>query len=340
MKRLFFVTLCVLAAVLPVGMGMGAAQAAPAPTVDPAPECGDLSDYETTEEYRACLEEHTSTEEVLAITSTAPANASTKATDAIYAVDVSEANETVSERAPGWMTGGRFGVKPEWSDAAADALVNGTDAETSSSETPAPTAAPTETPDAVVENVTVNRTTETSTDPASSTSTAAPTETETPAAAAIDATGGAAAEADTLETQQTIRMGEHTEIVGWEFVDGRVRIGIATERTQRVTMADQAVGLDTAGASKIPEVDERIYGGETTIVSMPVESAMGGYAVGVAAGDSSIRLTTEMDTSGNDPLRHFGGTSGLFSGFLQAVIAALGAAWYVLRTEESGVVKA
>ena len=152
--------------------------------------------------------------------------------------------------------------------------------------------------------------------------------------------GGATAEADTLANQQTIRMGEHTELVGWEFSDGQVRIGIATERTQRITLADQAVGLGDSGATKIPKVRERIFGGETTIVTMPVESVMGGHAVGLAAGDSSIRLTTEMDETGNDPLRHFGGTSGLFSGFLQAVLAAIGAAWYVLRTEESGVVKA
>jgi len=318
MTRVFFVTLCVLAALLPIAVGMGSAAAAPDPTVDPAPECESLEEYESTEEYRDCMAEHTSGEEVMAIVQHAPANVSKKATDAVYTREYqSDLNESEQSRVTDWQTWEMIGLKPSWADAAAGAVENATAAASTSSP-----------------SATATRTT------AEPTPTPAASSTSTPTPAGLDVTGGAAAEADTLAQQETIRMGPDTEIVGWEFSDGTVRIAVATERTQRVTMADQAVGLDQAGASKIPKVTERIFGGETTIVEMPVQQAMGGYAVGVAAGDSSIRITTKMDESGNDPLRHFGGTSGLFSGFLQAVLAALGAAWYVLRTEESGVVKA
>lgn len=310
MTRLFFVTLCVLAAVLPAAMGMGAtAQAAPAPTVDPAPECGSLSEYDGTEEYRNCLSEHTDTEEIMAITSTAPANVSTKATDAIYAVDVDEANDTVANRVLDWQTWEMFGLEPGWTEAARNA--------TTSTATPTPTA----------------------------TATASSTPTATPNASTSTATGpsidvAASAEADTLATQETIRMGEHTEIVGWEFSDGEVSVAIATERTQYVTLTDGAAGIGESGATTIPSVDKRIFGGETTIITMPVEQAFGGYVVGVSAGDSGVRLSTEMSAESNDPLRHFGGQSGLFSGMLMAVLTSIGGAWWVLRSEEKGVKKA
>lgn len=332
MTRLFFVTLCVLAAVLPAAMGMGSAAVAPDPADDPAPECGSLEEYESTDEYRDCLAEHTTGADVMEIVEHAPANVSQKSIDSVYTREYrSDLNESEREKATEWMTWEKFGIKPGWVDSATGAVENAT-AEENATEGNASTATMTSSPTPT--NPSRSNATATATDSSTSTATA------TPEPAGLDVTGGATAEADTLENQETIRMGEHTEIVGWEFSDGTVRIAIATERTQFISMADQAVGLDQAGASKIPQVEQRIFGGETTIVSMPVKTAMGGHAVGVAAGDSSIRITTEMDQSGDDPLRHFGGTSGLFSGFLQAVLAALGAAWYVLRTEESGVVKA
>ena len=83
MTRLFFVTLCVLAALLPIAVGMGSAAAAPDPTVDPAPECGTLEEMGQSD-YRECLAEHTSGEEVMEIVEHAPANVSQKATDAVF----------------------------------------------------------------------------------------------------------------------------------------------------------------------------------------------------------------------------------------------------------------
>ena len=145
---------------------------------------------------------------------------------------------------------------------------------------------------------------------------------------------------DTLENQQSIRMGEHTEIVGWEFTDGRVHVAIDTDRTQRVTISDGAAGVGDAGATRIPQVSERIYGGETTVVTMPVEETFGGHVVAVTLGDESIRLSTDMDDSGDDPFRHFGGESGLFSGMLLALLSSIGGAGYVLWREDSGVRKA
>jgi len=118
-------------------------------------------------------------------------------------------------------------------------------------------------------------------------------------------------------------------------------VAIHTERTTHVTITDGAAGVGDQGATRIPQVTERIFGGETNVLTVPVETAMGGHVVGVAVGGEGVRLSTEMDDqASNDPLRHFGGQSGLFSGMLMAVFTSLGGAWWVLRTEESGVIKA
>ncbi|MDR5673108.1 hypothetical protein RH858_08090 [Halalkaliarchaeum sp. AArc-GB] len=147
-------------------------------------------------------------------------------------------------------------------------------------------------------------------------------------------------EADTLEHQEEIRLSDAVTIVGWEFENSQLRLGIEAERTTHVQIADGVAGMGEAGATRIPRIEERVFGDRTTVIVMPVEEFAGGHAVGVGAGGSSIRLSTEMDESGDDPFRHFGGESGLFSGMLLAIFASLGGAGYVLWKEDSGVMKA
>lgn len=167
------------------------------------------------------------------------------------------------------------------------------------------------------------------------------TETEN-ASAGVEAAAEAVSqsEADTMANTEAIRMDEYTRIVGWEFVDDTVRVAVETERTQRITISDGAAGVGTAGATRVPEVTERVFGGETTIITMPVDSAMGGHVVGVTIGGDTVRLSTEMSESGDDPFQYFGGESGLFSGMGLALLTSIGAAGYVLWREDNGVMKA
>lgn len=147
-------------------------------------------------------------------------------------------------------------------------------------------------------------------------------------------------EADTLANQQQIRLSSSLEIVGWEFSNGELRLGVEADRVQTVTISDDVVGMGTAGATRVPTVEQRVFGGEPTVLTMPVEKFAGGHAVTVASGTESVRLTTEMDTEGEDPLNHFGGHSGLLSGMIMALLMSLGGAGFVLWSESSGVEKA
>ena len=146
-------------------------------------------------------------------------------------------------------------------------------------------------------------------------------------------------EADTLANQEEIRLEETTTLSGWEFSEGTARIAVEVDRPTRISISDNVAGLGEQGATRVPVVTQRVFPG-TTVVSVPVESFAGGNAVTVAAGGQGIRLSTEMDESGNDPFRHFGGESGLFSGMLLALVSAVGGAGWVLSREDKGVMEA
>ena len=151
--------------------------------------------------------------------------------------------------------------------------------------------------------------------------------------------GGGETEADLLANQEEIRLESTTTLTGWEFTDGRARIAVEADRPTRISISDNVAGLGEAGATRVPVVSERVFPGETVLV-VPVESFAGGNAVTVGAGGEGVRLSTEMEDSGNDPFRHFGGESGLFSGMLLALLSSVGGAAWVVGREDTGVVKA
>ena len=146
-------------------------------------------------------------------------------------------------------------------------------------------------------------------------------------------------EADTLANQEEIRLESTTTIVGWEFVDDRLRVAVEADRPTRVSMADDTAGIGEAGATRVPVTTERVFDG-TTVLVFPVDEFAGGHAATVGAGGESVRLSTAMDETGDDPFQYFGGESGLFSGMGLAILSSLGAAGYVLWREDNGVVKA
>ncbi|MBP1921831.1 hypothetical protein J2751_000828 [Halorubrum alkaliphilum] len=146
-------------------------------------------------------------------------------------------------------------------------------------------------------------------------------------------------EADTLANQEEIRLESSTTLVGWEFADDQLRVAVEADRPTRVSMSDDTAGIGEAGATRVPVSTERVFDG-TTVLVFPVEEFGGGHAATVGAGGESVRLSTDMDASGDDPFQYFGGESGLFSGMGLAVLTSLGGAGYVLWREDSGVIKA
>ena len=147
-------------------------------------------------------------------------------------------------------------------------------------------------------------------------------------------------EADTLANQEDIRLESGTTLTGWELSDGTARVAFELEdRPTTVQVSDDVSGLGTAGATRVPVSEQRLFPG-TSVIVVPVEEFGGGHAVTVAAGGESVRLSTEMSEQGDDPFRHFGGESGLFSGMLLALLASVGGAGYVLWREETGVIEA
>ena len=68
-----------------------------------------------------------------------------------------------------------------------------------------------------------------------------------------------------------------------------------------------------------------------------------GAGVAIATSQSLQQGTGAFVSVGQveqNPFRHFGGESGLFSGIIMTVSLAGIGAWYVVRTEESGVIEA
>ena len=150
---------------------------------------------------------------------------------------------------------------------------------------------------------------------------------------------GPAAAQDTTNETDVIELDDNTRIVDYHFGDGSVTLEIEADRPGSVTIADAMAGLGEAGATRVPETNERVLPGTNT-VTMSVTSFQGGHTVGVSSGSDTVRLATEMDASGDNPLQYFGGESGLFTGMILSVLLSLGAAGYVIWTEDSGVIEA
>ena len=144
---------------------------------------------------------------------------------------------------------------------------------------------------------------------------------------------------ETAPSTEVIQLDDNTEITDYHFGDGSVTIEIEADRPGSVTIADAMAGVGEAGATRVPETTERVVPGTNT-VTMSVSEFQGGHTVGVSSGSGTVRLATEMDDSGDNPLRYFGGESGLFSGIIVTLFMSIGAAGYVIRTEDSGVIEA
>ena len=131
-------------------------------------------------------------------------------------------------------------------------------------------------------------------------------------------------------------------ITDYSLEDGEATITFETSRYQRVTVSDALAGVDQDGAVQVPSETYELERGETTI-STDVREMRGSSTVGVTVSDTTVRLSTEMqapEQQDENPFRHFGGESGLFSGILMTVGLAVVGTAHVLRSEDSGVIEA
>ncbi|WP_137289505.1 hypothetical protein [Natronorubrum halophilum] len=148
-------------------------------------------------------------------------------------------------------------------------------------------------------------------------------------------------ETATAEPAFEAEFGDDLRITEYELENGTASITIDADRPRTVTVSDALAGVGEEGAVQVPSEDYDLERGETTI-SMDVRELRGASTVGVSVGGTTVRLSSGMEESQGDenPFRHFGGESGLFSGILMTVGLAGVGTWHVLRSEESGVLEA
>lgn len=133
-----------------------------------------------------------------------------------------------------------------------------------------------------------------------------------------------------------------TWITDWEYRDGQFVVDIYALEDTTVTMAESADWEEGEGEYRrmVQDIDE----GEQTIYVQTFADDSDGVALAFATelGMEQERgpyISTGTEAA-EDPFRHFGGTSGLFSGVgMTTMLAGLGA-WIVVRQEESGVIEA
>lgn len=153
--------------------------------------------------------------------------------------------------------------------------------------------------------------------------------------------GNTTTENATDEPEFEVEFGDDLRILEYDLEDGEATITFDADRPRTVTVTDALQGIDREGAVQVTGQEFDLERGESTI-SMDVREVRGSSTVGVSVGGTTVRLSTEMQEQQTDenPFRHFGGESGLFSGIIMTVgLAAVGTA-HVLRSEDSGVIEA
>ncbi|PGF15811.1 hypothetical protein CP556_06575 [Natrinema sp. CBA1119] len=133
-----------------------------------------------------------------------------------------------------------------------------------------------------------------------------------------------------------------TRVVDWSYEPGRFSLEIEADEPTTISITES--GAFEEGAKSFNYGERELDEGTQTVTFM-VSPRQGekGAAVAIAtqksldAGGGAIVSTGTVQAN---PFRHFGGETGLFSGVLISVGCAALGAWYVVRSEESGVVEA
>jgi hypothetical protein len=133
-----------------------------------------------------------------------------------------------------------------------------------------------------------------------------------------------------------------TRVTDWSYEPGRFTLEIEADEPTTISITESGSFEEDAKSFNYGEreLDE---GTQTVTFMVSPRQGQKGAAVAIAtqksldAGGGAIVSTGMVESN---PFRHFGGETGLFSGVLITVGCAGGGAWYVIRSEESGVVEA
>ncbi|WP_324666275.1 hypothetical protein [Haloarcula sediminis] len=302
MTRIFSLAIGVaLALALVVGFGPGVASGAPA-------DCDDLSEYENQSDYRGCLVENTTPEQLTSYVHTDPSNLTQKQIDAVYAVSPSHddefgLNETQQSHITDWMMWEQVGLEPGWYGETATPTRADLDEQTE-------TATPTDRADRLETEIRERvEGTETAND-----------------------TGNVTGQ----------RIDPNVVLTDWSHSAGTFTLELYNDRARPVKLTITESTQGEEGSYQFAIREERLLQGHTTIrfgtmvqsgessVSLTTaQSRDMGQGVGVSTGKPS-----------NNPFESFGGTSGVLSGVALAMLMSAAAAGWVVWQEESGVIRA
>ncbi|WP_256392775.1 hypothetical protein [Natronoarchaeum rubrum] len=152
-------------------------------------------------------------------------------------------------------------------------------------------------------------------------------------------TNGSAVEAG-ADYEETV--GPNVRLVDWSYTAGQFTLEFEADEPTSVSITE--AGTWSEGSGQFNYVEQVVGEGRSTVV-VPV-SDRDGAAVGITTPASMdqgtgayVSIGTDEETQQN-PLTTFGGESGLFTGVLMTIALAAVSAWYVVRSENSGVIEA
>ncbi|QLK25134.1 hypothetical protein HYG81_13670 [Natrinema zhouii] len=133
-----------------------------------------------------------------------------------------------------------------------------------------------------------------------------------------------------------------TRVTDWSYEPGRFSLELQADEPTTISITES--GAFDEDATSFNYAEKELDEGTQTVTFMvsPREGEKGA-AVAIATQKSLEKGGGAIVSTGmvqQNPFRHFGGETGLFSGVLITVGSAGFGAWYVVRSEESGVVKA
>ena len=130
-----------------------------------------------------------------------------------------------------------------------------------------------------------------------------------------------------------------TYITSWSFEDGQFVVEFYAEEPVTLTVAES--GSFEEGTGEFAYYARDLPEGEHVETFRVLQSDGAALTMATPLAQQEERgAFISTGTPEENPFRHFGGESGLFSGVLMTVAVAAGSSWYVVRSEDSGVIEA
>lgn len=139
------------------------------------------------------------------------------------------------------------------------------------------------------------------------------------------------------DTVQTID--NQTRVIDWSYSPGRFSLEIEADEPTTISLTE--AGAFEEGTTSFNYAERELDQGTQTVTFVVTDRD--GAAVAISTRKSLEQGTGAIVSTGtteSNPFRHFGGETGLFSGVAMTVGCAALGAWYVVHSEENGVIEA